>query len=877
MPSHVVRLYRLAARLLVGAWLRPDDIDEMAEVFGALWIERRGRMGARSRLVAREIAGLWRMGRRLRREDRRRAHGNDWNRRDGMGETWRDFKVGVRVLLRSPVASAAAVVTLGLGIGGTTAVFTVADGVLFNPMRFPDADELVVVFEQTEDGGYGLFSHDDFRDVQSESRALEAMGLFRMLSVSVTGLGEPERIRGEFVSASYFDVLQGRTVVGRTIRPGEDVEGGDRTAVLAHGYWVRRFGADPEILGQPVNFNNVPHTIVGVMEPGFRSYWDDTDAWISLQTRGPLDRRNSDFFGIGRLAEGTDVATADRELDQIMARLAEAHPDVNAGRSAIPIDLGDWVVGAQRRALVLSLLGAVAMVLLIATANVANLQLGRASQRTREMAIRSALGGGRRRLLSQLLVENLTLAALGGAFGIGFAWLALRLLLSAGFSPFSGFDIALSGEALGVAALLTLGAGTLAGIVPALRGSTTAPAGQLREDGRSGSEGRSASRFRSTLIVAQMAMAVTLLIGAGLLLRTTAALRGVDVGFETANLLTGETRLTAETYTDEENRRVYLEQVVERLRAIPGTRGATLVYGMPFSGDGTSLPIRAEGSELSWEEAPVAFLPMVATGYFEFMGIPIVSGRGFERTDGPGAEMVAVVSRTAADRFYPGTDPVGRMLETPEGSARIVGVAADTRRTLTSEIEPTVYVHYLQSPPTLFSVLVRTEGVPESYQRSLHEAFWSVDSNQPLWEVMSLEARMSGYSTNQRFLSALLGGFAALALLLAAVGMYGVMAHGVGRRRHELGIRLALGAGRTRVLKMVLRQGASLTVVGAGLGVLAAAGLARLLASVVYGVGVFDPVSFTVAPLVLVGVALLATYIPARRATRVNPVDAFRE
>ena len=874
--SGVVRLYRIAARLLVGTRLRAGDTYEMAGVFGALWSERRGRMAARSRLVSREIAGLWRMRVRLRREAHRRARGDDWNRRDRMGETWRDFEVGLRVLLRSPVASLAAIVTLGLGIGGTTAVFTVADGVLFNPMSFPDADELVVVFEQAEDGGYDLFSHDDFRDVQSESRTLEAMGLFRMLSVAVTGLGEPERIRGEFVTASYFDVLQGRTAIGRTIRPGEDVEGGDRTVVLSHGYWVRRFAADPEILSQVVNFNNVPHTIVGVMEPGFRSYWDDTDAWISLQTRGPLDRLNSDFFGIGRLAEGADVATADGELDQIMARLAEAHPDVNAGRSAIPIDLGDWVVGPQRRTLVLALLGAVGMVLLIATANVANLQLGRASQRTREMAIRSALGGGRRRLLWQLLVENLTLAALGGAFGVGFAWLALRLLLSAGFSPFSRFDITLSGEALGFATLLTLGTGTLAGIVPAMRGSTTTPAGQLREDGRSGSEGRSASRFRSTLIVAQMAMAVTLLIGAGLLLRTTAALRGVDVGFDTANLLTGETRLTAETYTDEENRRVYLEQVVERLRAIPGTRGATLVHGMPFSGDGTFIPIRAEGSELSWEEAPVAFVPMVATGYFDFMDIPIVSGRAFERTDGPDAEMVAVVSRTAADRFYPGTDPVGRMLETPEGSARIVGLVADTRGTLTSEIQPTVYVHYLQSPPTLFSVLLRTEGVPGSYQRSLHEAFWSVDSNQPLWEVMSLEARMSGYSTNQRFLSALLGGFAALALLLAAVGMYGVMAHGVGRRRHELGIRLALGAGRARVLKMVLRQGLSMTVLGAGLGLLAAAGLARILASVVYGVGVFDPVSFTVAPLVLVGVALLATYIPARRATRVNPVDALR-
>jgi putative ABC transport system permease protein len=870
-----MRLYRLVADMLVGGRVPSDGIDEMAEVFDALWRERRGTSG-RLTLAARELGGLWRMRARLRRLDRRGGEGSDWTWRDGMGEVWRDLKVGFRVLLRSPVASLAAIVTLGLGIGGTTAVFTVADGVLFDPMDFPDAGELVVIFEQDEDGGYELFSNDDFRDVQAESRTLETMGLFRMLSVAVTGLGEPERIRGEFVTASYFDVLQGRTAIGRTIRPGEDVEGGDRTAVLSHGYWGRRFGADPEILGQIVNLNNVPHTIVGVMEPGFRSYWDATEAWISLQTRGPLDRQNSDFFGIGRLADDIDVATADRELDQIVARLAETYPDVNAGRSAIPIDLGDWVVGAQRRTLVLSLLGAVAMVLLIATANVANLQLGRASQRTREMAIRSALGGGRRRLVSQLLVENLTLAVLGGAVGLGFAWLALRLLLSASFSPFSSFNVALSGEALGIAGLLTLGAGTLAGIVPALRGATTAPAGQLREDGRAGGESRSSSRFRSGLIVAQMAMAVTLLIGAGLLLRTTAALRGIDVGFDTSNLLTGETRLTAESYEDDEQRRAYLEQVVERLQSIPGTRGGTLIYGMPFSGDGETIPVRAEGSELSWEDAPSVFLPRVATGYFDFMGIPLVAGRTFERTDGPGAEMVVVASQSAVDRFYPGENAVGRLVETPEGSGRIIGVVEDARRTLTSEIQPTAYVHYLQSPPALFSVLIRTEGRPETYQRALREAFWSVDSNQPLWEVASLESRLAAFSTNERFLSALLGGFAGLALLLAAVGMYGVMAHGVGRRRHELGVRMALGAGRGRVLMMVLRQGVVLTVLGAAVGLVAAAAVARALASVVYGVGVFDPLTFTVAPLVLIAVAVLATYIPARRATRVDPVDAFR-
>jgi len=875
----VEQAYLLAARAFLGERLSRDGAEEMAGVFVSLWGEGAGKPWLRVRLVARELAGLWHLRKRLGRRRGGAGRRKDWNGRDRMGEIWGDFRVGLRLVFKSPVASLAAVLTLGLGIGGTTAVLTVADSVLLNPLDYPDAGELVVVFEETEDGSLGLTSQDNFRDLQNETRTLASMGLFRPNSVAVTGLGEPERIRGDFVTASFFDVLGVPPALGRTLRPGEDTEGGDRAAVLSHAYWSTRFASDPSILGKVVNFNNIPHTIVGVMPPGFRSYWDNTAAWISLHSApGGIEGRGArGFFVVGRMAEGTDAATADRELDQIMGRLADAYPEVNEGRSTRVMSLRDWVVGDRRRTVVFSLLAAAAMVLLIASANVANLQLARASHRTGEMAIRSALGGGRRRLLAQLLVENLTLAVLGGVLGIGVAYAAVRLLLAAEFSPFAGwFDVAMSGRALGAAAGLTIGTGLLAGIVPALRGSTTAPARQLREEGRSEWEGRAAARFRSTLIVGQMALAVTLLIGAGLLLRTNAALRSVDVGFDSADLLTGETRLTAETYQDDQARRVYLERIVDALDGIPGTRGATLVSGMPFSGDGASSPARAEGSELGWDEAPVVFLPVVATGYFTFMGIDLLSGRTFERTDGSGSDMVVVASRTAADRFYPGLDPVGRMIEAPEGTARIIGVVEDTRRTLTAEIEPTFYLHYLQSPPSLFSILIRTEGAPEPYERTFRDAFWSVDSNQPLWEVTPLETRMSGYRNSERFLSALLGGFAGLALILAAVGMYGVMAHGVGRRRHELGIRLALGAGEGRVLTMVLRQGVLLTAMGAGLGVVAAAGVARTMASVVFGIGVFDPVSFTVAPVVLGIVAVFATYIPARRATRVDPVDAFR-
>ncbi len=469
--------------------------------------------------------------------------------------------MGFRVLFRSPMVALVSVVTLGLGIGGTTAVFSVADGVLLNPMNFPESNRLVTVSAN--------FSYDNFRDLQSQSRTLESIGVYRGLSVAVTGLGEPERIRGEYVSASYFDVLRARPALGRLVRPDEAVPGGELTTVLSHGYWERRFESDPSILGQTINFNNLPHTIVGVMPPDFRSYWDNTEAWISPQTMpygGLSEEGRGMFFPIARLADGAELETAERELDLIIGRLeqAGAYPEVDQEQRANVRTLASSIVRNDTRSLVWILLAAVGLVLLIATANVAGLQLARALRRSREMAIRAALGGGRARLMRQLLVENLTLALLGGIFGIGVAVVILRVLEADSLTPFTRFDIELNALALGVAALLTLGTGTLAGLVPAMRGSAIQPASGLREDNRSGSEGRGSSRFRSGLVIAQMAMTVTLLVGASLLLRTAGAMNGLEQGFDAENVLTGETRLTAEAYLDEGNRRTYLEQVVAR-------------------------------------------------------------------------------------------------------------------------------------------------------------------------------------------------------------------------------------------------------------------------------------------------------------------------
>lgn len=790
-----------------------------------------------------------------------------------MNDVFRDLRIGLRMLRRSPLVTAAAVVTLALGIGGTTAVLSVADGVLFDPMSFPESERLVRV--------PGNWSYDGLLGLRRESRTLESVGWYRGASVAVTGLGEPERIRGEYVSASYFDVLRARPAMGRLIEPADAVRGGDHTAVLSHRYWQRRFASDPEIVGQTVVLNNTAHTIVGVMPEDFRSYWDATEVWISPQTMpyGGLTESSAGFWvPIARLDGGTSLATAQDELRQLVVRLADVPPTDEQLRRIELVPLASAIVGEDARRLIWWLLGAVCLVLLIAAANVAGLQLARASRRGREMAIRAALGGGRRRLLEQLLVENMMLATLGGACGILVALGILRFLKSPSLTPFVAFDIELNGFALSGAALVTVGAGLLAGLVPALRGSRGRPGGGLREGGRAGIGGRDASRFRSRLVVMQMAMAVTLLIGASLLLRTAAALNEFELGFDAENLLTGETRLTAETYADATSRRVYLERVVDRLSRIPGVAGATLMKGMPFAGDWDFMRVREEGSGLEWEQAASIYSPPVAEGFFELMGIPLIAGRTFERTDGPGAERVFVVSRSFAEQHFDGASAVGRRLETPDGPGRIVGVVENTRRDFTTraDFEPVVYEHYLQDPPEFFSVLIRTEGAPESYRRTLLEAFWDVDPNQPLWEVMTLKQRMADVARNPRFFSVLLGGFAALAVVLAAVGLYAVMAHSVGSRQRELGLRIAVGAGQGPILRMVLVQGLALAAAAALVGVGAAAVAARFLSSALFGIEPFDVVSFAAGPIVLIAVAAVAAYFPARRATRIDPMTVLR-
>ena len=790
-----------------------------------------------------------------------------------MGEIGRDFVLACRVLRRNPVVTLTAVLTLGLGIGGTTAVFSVADGVLFRPLSYPESDRLVMVSAS--------LSYDDFRVLQGESRTLASLGLFRGVSVGVTGVDEPERIRGEYVTASYFDVLEGEAALGRVILPEESAPGGELTVVLTHGYWQRRFGSDPSVLGRSINLNDVPHTIVGVMPPGFRSHWDDTEAWITPQTMpyGGLSEDSRGYFGmVARLADGADIAAAEQEIDQTVARWAEAgiHPGLERPERANVQPLAGSIVSDELAALVWWLLGAVGMVLLIATANVAGLQLARASERSREMAVRAALGGGRGRLLRQLLIESLTLAAMGGAVGVGIAQLTLRMLEADRITPFLGFDIELNLLALGIAALLTLGAGTLAGLFPALRQSATEPSIGLQEDTRSGSDGRESSRFRSRLVVAQIGMAVTLLVCASLLLRSAAAINGLELGYDAENVLTGETRLTAEAYADDGNRRIYLERLVERLAEIPGVQGATLIKGMPFAGDDEITRLREQGSALDWEQVPYVYAPPVAESYFDFMRIPVLAGRTFRRTDGPGAELVVVLSQNLAERLFPGADAVGRMVEAPDGAARVIGVVENTREDIQTEFQENAYLHYLQMPPSFFSVLIRTGTPAEEFRRPLLEAFWSVDPNQPLWEVMTLEERMANNLRRPSFFSVVLGAFAALALLLAAVGLYGVMAHQVGTRERELGVRMALGAGPGGILRMMLKQGAGMVVLGLVIGTVAATGAARLLGSLLFGITRFDPVSFAVAPVVLLAVATLATYLPARRATRVDPVEAMR-
>ncbi len=789
-----------------------------------------------------------------------------------------EIRYAIRTLRRSPGVTVVCILTLALGIGANTAIFSVVDGVLLHNLSYAEPDQVVYMGELTPQGGYTSTSYENFRDWQAAG-VMSSVAALLGNSVNVTGEGTPERIRGLFVTASYFDVVGVRPVLGRAIQPGEDVPGGPRVAVLSWGYWQQRFGGSPDILGRTLLLNNEPHTIVGVMPQGFRSPWDTPAAWISLQTAPRTFNRGDRGFQavLGRRAPGQSLDEARDAMQGVMAGLAERYPEVNAGRGIWMEPLGPFLA-ARNRPVLLGLMGAVALLLLIAAANVANLQLARTSSRRQELAVRAALGGGRRRLLRQVLTENGILFGAGGAVGLAVAVVGVRGLLALEPSFDRYYHVALNLPVALASLTVAVGAGIVFGLIPALEALHTQPAGALREGGRSGG-GRTVRRFRSGLVVVQVALSVSLLVGAGLLTRSLGNLLGVDPGFDTRRLLTLEFRLPQNSYADDEATVVFFDRMLDEVRAVPGVEAASVAQDLPFSGNGGTQPFIREGEPLNLEQAPVVRRNVVSPDYFETMGIPLLQGRGLQGSDRAETPTVAVVSRAAADRLFDGDDPLGARFYYTEqlDVATVVGVVGDVATSLTDAPDPYVYFSYAQSPSHFSSLAVRTRGEPMALADAVREAVWRVDPQQPVWEIMPITERMAGDARSQRFAMVLLVAFGVTALLLASLGLYGVMSYSVRRREREIGVRAALGAAPVRLLGMVLREGLALALTGLAIGVLLAWWLSSLLQSLLFGVSARDPVSFGLAVVILAGVAALAAYLPARQAVRVDPAESLQE
>jgi putative ABC transport system permease protein len=804
---------------------------------------------------------------------------------------WQDIRFGFRTLLRSPATSAVALITLALGIGANTAIFSVVNGVLLQPLAFPDPDEIVAVWESNPGRGFPRFSTSppNFEDWRRENQVFEEMCAASLGRFNLTGGDRPESIQGVQVTPEFFSVMGVRPALGRGFLPDEGKPGAAKVVVLSEGLWQRRFGSDPGILNRQLMIDGESHTVVGVMPPGF-DFPVEREIWTALPWDFSPEMRGAHFlFTIGRLKDGVTLDRALTEMKTLASRLERQYPESNTGWTVTMMRMQDLIVEDVRPALLL-LLAAVGFVLLIACANVANLLLARMASREREIAVRSALGAGRIRLVRQMLTESLVLFLVGGLLGLLFAALANRVLLSLYASGLPReSEVGLDGKVLLFTLALSLLTGLLFGLAPALSATSGRLYGALKEGGRAMAGGARGKMIRNLLVLGEVAIALILLVGAGLLLRSFERLRAVDPGFRPEGVLSAQLVLPQQKYAEEASQINFTRELLERLRAIPGVRSADTVFPLPLGGNGFVLTFRVEGKPAPRPgEAPNANVRVVTPDYFQTMGTRLLQGRPFTPQDSPDAVPVIIVNKTMADKLWPGENPIGKRItyddpEEPDISWReVVGVAANVHHSdLEQEPGSEVYWPQLQSPVGgELNVIVRTEGDPARLSGAVREAVSAVDSDLPIDRVRTMEVVVAEALSGSRFQTVLLGIFAGVALLLAAIGVYGVISYSVAQRTHEIGIRMALGARRQQVLRLVIRQGMTLVLIGVAVGLVFAVILSWWLsdrvAAYLYGGQAIDPLILVVVPLMLLGVALVANWLPARRATLVDPQVALR-
>jgi predicted permease len=810
-----------------------------------------------------------------------------------METMFKDISYGIRMMLKKPGFTAVAVLALALGIGANSSIFSVVNAVLLRPLPFKDPDQLVIVNETVRRESLEIrpASYPDFIDWRDQNQSFTDIAAFDSPSFSLTGIDEPERVPGEIVSASYFPLLGIQPKIGRTFLPEEDsTPDASPVAVMSYKLWQRRFGSDPALVGKTVKINERDFTVVGVMPEGFEGVSGGGEVWVPMMMvstfsspPGNITKRGSRWHSvIARLKPGVTIKQAQADMEAIASRLEQAYQGTNKDRGVQLVGAHEAAVGDMRPTLIV-LLGAVAFVLLIACANVANLLLARATVRQKEVAIRTALGASRSRLIRQLLTESVLLALLGGGLGLLLAVWGVDLLVAFVGNQIPGYikpDIDL--RVLGFTLLVSLMTGVVFGLVPALQASKPGLNELLKEGSRGSTGGARRHRIRRLLVVVEVALALMLLIGAGLMLRSFQRLQAFDPGFRVDNLLSVRMNIPR-GYTPQQAT-AFRQQLVERVQGLPGAQSVGLSTDVPLDGNTSATLAAIEGLTPPDDDIRV-YVHAISPNFLATLGVPLLRGRDFNIQDNDQAPAAVIISDSMARRLWPGDDPVGKRISTSRDQkgnrvwSQVVGVVGDVKyRTLIRDQnkDPDIYLPLLQNPDRALALAVRAQGDPSALAPAVRGEVRSLDPNLPVFNVATMRERMENDTARTRFSTLLLGVFACVAMLLAVVGIYGVMAYSVTQRTHEIGIRMALGASRADVLKLVVGEGMALVGAGVAIGLVLAFIATRVLASQLYSVSATDPATFSVVPLMLAGVALGASYVPARRATKVDPMVALR-
>ena len=803
-----------------------------------------------------------------------------------------DLSYAMRTLAKTPAFTAVAILTLGLGIGANTAMFSFLDGILLKPLPYDDPDRIVRVLEKPPGGARNGISTLNFLDWKHDNTVFEAMAARTGGSVTLSGKNEPELLRTGRVSADYFKIFKLNAALGRTFLPGEDQAGKDHVVVLSHATWRDRFGADPAILNRPILLDNEPYTVIGILPSGSAFDRDTNQIWLPLTFQPSNMTRNFHWFGsFARLKPGVTLEQARKEMDVVGARIADQFPDSNKGWGVVVERYADVIVPSDIRTALFVLISATGMVLLIGCANLANLALARGVAREREVAVRAALGASRWRLMRQFLTESVLVSICGGVLGIGIGFATMKylnVLVGTGNLPRES-DVTMDGTVLLFALAISVLTGMLFGLAPALHATSPELASSMKDGGRGASAGAARRRLRDALVVAEISVAFVLLVGSGLMIKSFFHLMNVDLGFNSTNLLSMALRTSDTQYPDPARLNAYLNEIQSAVQAVPGVRETALTCAVPLQGSCYGMPMQiANRPVVDRANRRGGFVKIVSPSYFHTVGTKVLRGRVLTDRDRKGAPPAMVINNRLAARDFADQDPVGQHILIqemvpgktelrPEISWEIVGVIADEKVSgLNDENSAGVYLSNEQSPAYGMSLMVRANLDPLTLEKTITQAIHVVNKDQAISDIRTLEQIKSEDSLGDAIEAGLLMTFGTIAFLLAAIGIYGVMSYAVIQRTHEIGIRAALGASASSLQKLILYRGLTLTGIGLVIGIVGALALTRAMASLLYGVGVRDPITMGSVGLLLTGAALAACYVPARRATKVDPIVALR-